>query len=224
MKFNLTTTQTNQEKSANSYAEVLNNSPNGLNYSIHTPENRTNKEKAPIDNNTNTQVSTNTINLLKDSAKEITSYIKHIEQKLNNLTMRMDQWKETLDSIDFRFKNIEKHLNITSLPPKIPKIPIIQINTNTSKLTSTIPSKLIPIISTSQMLPQNANNYQNRIPTPVNISSVASVSTTANNNNNKVLTVQSLVNKFNTMQEDISSLKSMLGNLTSMLQNAVEQP
>ena len=60
----------------------------------------------------------------------------------------MNQWKDTLDSIDFRFENIEKHLNITPPLLKIPKIPIVQINTNAFTLPSTRLSKLVSIVFT----------------------------------------------------------------------------
>ena len=133
----------------------------------------------------------------------------------------MDHWKVTLDSIDFRFKNIEKHLNIT---PPLPKAPIALINITPSSPSITIPLRPTRTIVVSLKPLQNPNNCQNKAPTTVNISPVASTSTTANNNNNNTLTVQGLTNEFNTMQEDILSLKSMLSNLTSMLQNAIGQP
>src|SRR5256885_2003387 len=93
VEFTPTTTQIDNELSAGSYADVLNNGPNGLNNSVHALTNRSNKEKATVNN-------VNTKQLSISSTNEIVTFINTIEHKLNHLTKRMDQWKVTLDSID----------------------------------------------------------------------------------------------------------------------------
>ena len=155
------------------------------------------------------------------STKEIVTFINTIEQKLNHLTRKIDQWKVTLDSIDSRFNNIKKHLNIT--PPQL-QTPIAVTNATHPKLSNNIPSRLTFTIAVTKKPAQIYNNSQHT-PIPAIIPPVASTSTTDNNNNNNNSpTVQGLANEFNTMQGDVSSLKSMLSNLTSMLQNAIGQP
>src|SRR5256714_3311632 len=116
VEFTPITPQLDNEQSAGSYADALNNGPNGLNNSVHAPNNRSNKGKATVSN-------ANTKQLSISSTKEIVTFINTIEHKLNHLTKRMDQWKVTLDSIDSRFENIEKHLNITPPPPNAPIAP-----------------------------------------------------------------------------------------------------
>src|SRR4051794_2300374 len=134
----------------------------------------------------------------------------------------MDQWKVTLDSIDSRFENIEKHLNITSPPLNAPVAPT---NTVPSSPPNAIPSRPKSTnTAVPSKPPQNLNNRSNITPTNVNILPVASTSTVTNNNYATAPTVQGLANEFNTMQGDVFSLKSMLSNLTSMLQHAIGQP
>ena len=97
---------------------------------------------------------------------------------------------------------------ITNSPSETPN------NNSKSKPFAAIPvGKIRPL--------QNINKDRNSTPSTITISPVASTSTTTANNNNNTPTVQDLANEFNTMQEDVSLLKSMLGNLTSMLQNAI---
>ena len=216
VEFITTTPQSNNELSAGSYADALNNGHNGLNNSVHAPNNRSNKGKATANNANIKQLSISSTN-------EIVTFINTIEHKLNHLTKRMDQWKVTLDSIDSRFENIEKHLNITPPPPNAPVAPV---NTAPPSPPSATPSKPK---STNIAVPskptQNLNSRPNNTPTTVITSPIASTSTVANNNNStNTPTVQGLANEFNTMQGDVSSLKSMLSNLTSMLQNAIGQP
>src|SRR5436305_4230671 len=119
VEFTPITPQSDNELSAGSYADALNNGPNRLNDSVHAPTNRSNKGKATVSNASSNQLSIS-------STKEIVTFINTIEHKLNHLTKRMDQWKVTLDSIDSRFKNIEKHLNIT---PPTPNAPVAPVNT-----------------------------------------------------------------------------------------------
>src|SRR5215213_10150621 len=133
---------TDQGTSAGTYAEVLNNGPNELNNSDHAPQNRNinnnNKGKATLNNNDINR--TPTLNLSKESIKDIATYMKKVEDKLNKLTENMSQWKVALDSIDSRFENIEKHLNIT--PPK-EKTPTVQININNPKPPTLRPPKQV---------------------------------------------------------------------------------
>src|SRR2546423_11629369 len=117
VEFTPITPQLDNEQSAGSYAVALNNGPNGLNNSVHAPTNRSNKGKTTVSNANIKQLSISSTN-------EIVTFINTIEHKLNHLTKRMDQWKVTLDSIDSRFENIEKHLNITPPPPKASVAPI----------------------------------------------------------------------------------------------------
>ena len=83
VEFTSTTPQLDNEQSAESYADTLNNGPNGLNNSVHAPTNQSNKEKSTVNN-------ANTKQLSISSTKEIVTFINIIEQKLNNLTKRMD--------------------------------------------------------------------------------------------------------------------------------------
>src|SRR6266480_3950414 len=131
VEFTPTTPQSNNELSAGSYADALNNGPNGLNDSVHAPTNQSNKRKATVNNANTKQLSTSSTN-------EIVTFINTIEHKLNHLTKRMDQWKITLDSIDSRFENIEKHLNIT--PPPL-NTPVALTNTVPSSPPNAIPSR-----------------------------------------------------------------------------------
>jgi hypothetical protein len=210
---------TDQGTPAGTYAEVLNNGPNGLNNSVHAPQNRNNtnnnKEKETSNNN---NIRTLPLNLSKESIKDIAIYMKQVEEKLNKLTENMSQWKEALDSIDSRFENIEKHLNIT--PPKA-KTPTVQIDINNPKPPTLRPPKQVPIVRIQQQTTSGNNAQQNKT-SPAVTPSVASSSTTANNNNNAP-TVQSLSNEFNTMQGDVASLKDMMQNLTTIMQNAMGQ-
>src|SRR2546423_1047237 len=215
VEFTPTTTQIDNELSAESYADALNNGPNGLNNSAHAPNNRSNKGKAMASN-------ANTKQLSISSTNEIVTFINTIEHKLNHLTKRMDQWKVTLDSIDSRFENIDKHLNIAPPPLNTPAAPTNTVPPSPPNATPPRPKRTNTAVPSKP--PQNLNSRPNNTPTPVNIPPVASTSTVANNNNNNIPTVQGLANEFNTMQEDVSSLKSMLSNLTSMLQNAIGQP
>jgi len=195
VNFETTQTTTDQDKPASSYAEALNNGTNGLNNSDHAPNNRNNKGKDPSNNNTNNTRTSPKPNLSQDSLKDITAYLRQVEEKLNNLTTNMGQWKAALDSIDSRFANIEKHLNIA---PPTPKPPTVQINVNNPKPPTLRPPKPTPIVRTHQQTTQSNNVQQNKT-SPTVTSSVASSSTTANNNNNTP-TVQGLANEFNTMQ------------------------
>src|SRR4051812_30740493 len=137
----------------------------------------------------------------------------------------MDQWKSSLDLIDARFQNIKKHLNINSPPLNTPIIPT---NAHVPKPSNLGSSKKPSNVTVRPKPPQTTtttNNYVNCTSSPVNNTPAASTSTAVNNNNNNTTpTVQGLANEFNTIQENVSSLKSMLGNLTSMLQNAIGQP
>src|SRR4051812_39647727 len=204
----------------NSYADALNKGSSGLNNSDHASGNRNNRQQTPPINN-NTPPSRN---ISKDSLNEIYACMKQAEKRINDLTTRMDQWKCALDNIDSRFANIEKHLNINPPPVKntnaqtqvtVPKSPPKQTTGQTQ--TTQIPARPVQNIRT-----QHNNNQTS----PLNNYTPASSSADANNNNNKnnSPTVQGLANEFDTMQGDVSSLKTMMKNLTSMLQNALGQP
>src|SRR4051794_29637959 len=100
----------------------------------------------------------------------------------------------TLDSIDFKFDNIKKYLNITS--PQLNTSSAI-INTAHPKPPNNISSRPTSSITVTNRSTQNLNNSQST-PTPASITPVASTSTATNNNNN-TLTVQGLANEFNIM-------------------------
>ena len=72
-------------------------------------------------------------NLSNTSLKQVSDFLLQIELKLNNLTGRMDQWKNALDNIDTRFNNIEKHLNIISPVISIPIASILPVNIEAPK-------------------------------------------------------------------------------------------
>src|SRR5439155_24144934 len=135
--------------------------------------NRSNKGKAKVNNANMKQLSISSTN-------EIVTFINTIEHKLNHLTKRMDQWKVTLDSIDSRFENIEKHLNITPPPPNAP---VALTNTAPSPPNAPPSRPKRTNIAVPLEPSKNLNNRPNNAPPIVNVPPVASTSMVANNNN-----------------------------------------
>src|SRR3954451_17791766 len=98
---------------------------------------------------------------------------------------------------------------------------MLPTNANAQQPPTSGSSKRSPNVTTLPKPKLITNNHAS----PIINTPAASISTAVNNNinNNNIIipTVQGLTNEFNTMQGDVSLLKNMLGNLTSMLQNAI---